>query len=200
MSLHRVDGAHTKAAGQIVIDDNFVITGVKVVEGINKEGVNKTFVQMPSYQTQTGEYSTYANPITTDMHNKIQNKILTAYELLPVYRGIRFGELGDKENVAQYFNQNNSFAEKLMDVLDAEGIEYNAKITGTTTLAIKSEDKERVDKFKNDISEAFKNEREAKRIEKKQSISERLTQAKKIAEKHNEHKPDDIKKHKEQEL
>ena len=174
VSLHGIEnGGKTKAAGQIVIDDNFVITGVKVVEG--KE--QKNFVQMPSYQTQTGEYAQYANAITTDMHEKIQDKVLSSYEKLPVYKGVRFAELGDKENVAQYFKQNNSFADKLMNQLDMVGIAYHARIAENTTISVKSEDKGAVDKIRENLTAALKAEREGGSKE-KPSVMEGLSKAK----------------------
>ncbi len=77
-----------KAAGQIVIDNAFVIKGVKVTEGTVKvkgeDGVErsekKNFVNMPSYQTSSGDYSQYVHPITKECYDKINSCVIAAYQ------------------------------------------------------------------------------------------------------------------------
>ena len=82
VSLHNVNSENTKAAGQIVIDDCIVISGVKIKHGINADGIEKNFVSMPQYKTQTGEYNQYAHPITKDCYEKVNSAVLGAYEKL----------------------------------------------------------------------------------------------------------------------
>lgn len=59
----------------VTFDDCFVVHNVKVIEG--KSG---TFIAMPSRKTKTGEYKDVAHPINSDFRQKLQSKILDAYE------------------------------------------------------------------------------------------------------------------------
>lgn len=69
---------HIKAAGQITIDNCFVVKDVKVIETEGKP----PFVSMPSYQTNTGEYKEFAIPITKEMHEKLNKSVLEKYQTL----------------------------------------------------------------------------------------------------------------------
>lgn len=151
-----VNKGNVKASGQVVIDDCFVITGVKMMNGTNQDGVNKNFVSMPSRQTATGTYFDYAKPITTAAHDKLNKAVTGSYNLIGKveYAGCKFGELGDKANVKQSGRLNNTFAQKVMEKLDAAGIQYHAKISETTTLSVKSEDMPKL----NEVKKALVNE------------------------------------------
>mgnify|MGYP006291729225 FL=1 len=59
----------------VTFDDCFVVHNVKVIEG--KSG---TFIAMPSRKTKTGEYKDVAHPINSEFRQKLQSKILDAYE------------------------------------------------------------------------------------------------------------------------
>lgn len=165
-SLHDVNNnKYLKAAGQIVIDDAIVITGVRVTEGIvcntaedgTKTEVTKTFVNMPSYQTETGDYNQYAHPITRACYDKINKCVMSAYENIGrfTYKGVKFAELGDKNDISSITDLNNKFAEKLMAELDKREIPYHAKIAETTTLSVKSSDKELVDGTRKELKNSL---------------------------------------------
>ena len=156
-----------KAAGKIVIDDAIVVTGVKVYE-VKKDGASdtakdgtekeviKTFVGMPSYPTETDEYKQYAHPITRACYDKINSCVMAAYQNIGrfTYKGVKFAELGeDKANIGG--DMNNKFAEKLMTELEKRGIPYHAKIDkdGTTTLTVKSSDKEAAESTRKELKE-----------------------------------------------
>ncbi|MCM1062010.1 MAG: SpoVG family protein [Eubacterium sp.] len=156
---------HIKSSGQIVIDDAIVITGVRVTEATvtntaedgTKQEAKKTFVNMPSYQTETGDYNQYAHPITRACYDKINSCVMAAYENIGryTYKGVKFAELGDKQNVSSFTDLNNKFAEKLMSELDKRNIPYNAKIAETTTLSVKSADKETVDNTRKELKDSL---------------------------------------------
>lgn len=165
-SLHDVNNNdYLKASGQIVIDDVIVITGVRVTEGTVKvkdedgteRNEKKNFVNMPSYQTSTGDYAQYAHPITRECYDKINNCVMAAYQNIGryTYKGVKFAELGDKKDVSSITSLNNKFAEKLMAELDKRGIPYNAKIAETTTLSVKSADKETVESTRKELKESL---------------------------------------------
>ncbi len=145
---------YLKAMGKIVVDDGIVITGVRVTEGTVKttaeDGTQKTekktFVGMPSYSTETDEFKQYAHPITRECYDKINNVVLAAYQNMGrfTYKGVKFAELGEKENISSIGDLNNNFAEKLMAELDKRGIPYHAKIAKNevTILSVKTADYE----------------------------------------------------------
>ncbi len=103
-----------KAAGQITIDNCFVVKDVKVLESSDK----KPFVAMPSYQTQTGDYAQYALPITKDMREKVDKMVLGTFQSLGKveYTGVKYAELGGKDEIAHLNNQNNTFAKDCIAV------------------------------------------------------------------------------------
>jgi len=168
VSLHRTDNDRTKAVGQIVIDDCIVISGVKVNHGTNAAGIEKDFVGMPSYQTQTGEYNEYAHPITKECYDKVQSAVLKAYETLQKteYKGIKLSDLGEKGGVSSRYGLNNQFAERLMAELDRKGIPYSAKVTETTSLSVKSENKAALSNLEKELSTALKNAQQPKQEQK----------------------------------
>lgn len=158
-----------KAVGQIVIDDAIVVTGVRVYE-VKKDGtmddttkngtekeVTKTFVSMPSYPTETDDLKQYAHPITRACYDKINSIVLTAYQNIGrfTYKGVKFAELGEETSKIGGGDLNNKFAEKLMAELEKREIPYHAKIDkdGTTTLTVKSSDKEAAEGTRKELKE-----------------------------------------------
>lgn len=63
-----------KAFANITIDDEFVVKGLKVVEG--KKG---TFVSMPCTQGEDGKYYDDAFPITKECRDYIEDVVLEEY-------------------------------------------------------------------------------------------------------------------------
>lgn len=158
VSLHPIDDEKTKAVGQIVIDDNIVIAGVKVRHGTNADGVEKDFVSMPSYQTQTGDYNEYAHAVTKECYEKINKAVMGAYETLckTEYKGVQLAELGSKGDVSSKYGMNNAFAEKLMTELEKKGIPYSARVAETTALSVKNTDRAAVDSIQKALSADLK--------------------------------------------
>ena len=163
VSLHQVDDEKTKAVGQIVIDDNIVIAGVKVRHGTNAKGEEKDFVSMPSYQTQTGDYNEYAHAVTKECYEKINKAVMGAYETLckTEYKGVKLSELGGKGEVSSKYGMNNTFAEKLMAELEKKGIPYSARVAETTALSVKNSDRAAVDSIQKGLSATLKAEQQS---------------------------------------
>ena len=163
VSLHQVDDEKTKAVGQIVIDDNIVIAGVKVRHGTNANGEEKDFVSMPSYQTQTGDYNEYAHAVTKECYEKINKAVMGAYETLckTEYKGVKLSELGGKGEVSSKYGMNNTFAEKLMAELEKKGIPYSARVAETTALSVKNSDRAAVDSIQKGLSATLKAEQQS---------------------------------------
>ncbi len=69
------DEEKLKAFASITFDNEFVVRGLKVING--KEGY---FVSMPSRKRPDGSYQDLAHPITNQMRQKIEEKILDTYE------------------------------------------------------------------------------------------------------------------------
>lgn len=128
--------------------DCFVVKDVKVMD--SEKGA---FVSMPSYQTKTGDYSQYAFPITKEFREKLDKSVLSAYQSLGKveYKGVKYAELGSKDDIAHLAKQNNAFSEKLMSDLDKAGVKYQAKIEDTTTISVNKADKAKLDSIKSEL-------------------------------------------------
>jgi len=63
-----------RAMVSITIDECFVVTGLKIIEG--SKGL---FVSMPSRKTADGEYKDVCFPVTKDTREAMQEQILAAY-------------------------------------------------------------------------------------------------------------------------
>ncbi len=66
----------TRGYATVMINDSFMIKGVKVTEG--KNGL---FVQMPNYRKNNGEYADIAFPITKQMREKLNAAVMESYQL-----------------------------------------------------------------------------------------------------------------------
>lgn len=63
-----------RAMASITIDECFVVTGLKIIEG--SKGL---FVSMPSRKTADGEYKDICFPTSKDTRDAIQEQILAEY-------------------------------------------------------------------------------------------------------------------------
>lgn len=73
--LHRYDGdSKTKAFADIAIGD-FIIKGLRVVEG--KNGL---FLSMPREKSKDGKWYDSVYPSTKEAHQNLQDIVLQAYE------------------------------------------------------------------------------------------------------------------------
>lgn len=160
VSLHAVNGtSKVVAAGQVKIDNCFVIKDVKVIKPDDKP----EFASMPSYQNQNGKYVDVANPITTAMHEKLNEEVINKFKALEEvkYRGVKYAELGDKSEIAALPKQNNKYAEKLMNELDKAGVVYQARIGSKsgTTISVNAADKPRLDSIHKELQKALNPEK-----------------------------------------
>lgn len=64
-----------KAVVSITIDEEFVVHGIKIIEG--EKGL---FIAMPSRKAADGEYRDIAHPINSGTRERIQKLILEKYE------------------------------------------------------------------------------------------------------------------------
>jgi stage V sporulation protein G len=72
-----VDDGKLKATLSATFDDEFVVKGIKVIEGRN--GV---FVAMPSRRKENGEFDDIAHPINKGFRTKLQATVLEEYHRL----------------------------------------------------------------------------------------------------------------------
>ena len=156
IKLREVDNSKfIKAAGQVTVDDCFVIKDVKVVKPAGKP----EFPSMPTYQNSRGEYVEIANPITTPMYEKIKDGVLDKFKKMEKveYRGEKYESLGnkDKGEITELRNQNNAYAEKLMTKLDAAKIPYHARIGSKsgTTISVNIANKPMLDTLNKQLKE-----------------------------------------------
>lgn len=138
VSLRQANGEHVRATGQITINDSFVVSNVKVVDG--GKGL---FVSMPSYQDQYGDYHDIAFPVKKDVRMQLDNAVLGKYnDFFAERRGVAISDLGEKGEISYNNGLNRKFAEKVMAELDARGIKYAAKTLDTTSIAVAKKDVE----------------------------------------------------------
>ncbi len=64
-----------KAFANITFDDCFVVSGLKVIKG--DKGL---FVSMPSRKLKDGTFKDIAHPLDNETRQKIEAKVLAAYE------------------------------------------------------------------------------------------------------------------------
>ena len=156
VSLHTVSGSSSVvAAGQVKIDDCFVIKDVKVIKPADKP----EFASMPSYQNQNGKYVDIANPITTAMHKTMNETVIDKFKAMEQvqYRVVKYAELGDKSEIAALPKQNNKYAKKLMSELDKAGVVYQARIGSNsgTTISVNAADKPKFDNIHKELQKAL---------------------------------------------
>jgi len=64
-----------KAIVSVTIDDCLAVHDIKIIEANGK-----TFVAMPNRKDENGVYRDITHPIHSDFRNKLETKILRAYE------------------------------------------------------------------------------------------------------------------------
>ena len=65
-----------KAFANVTFDDEFVVRGLKVIEG--NTGY---FVSMPSRRRPDGTYQDIAHPINNEMRDRLEGAVMEAYEV-----------------------------------------------------------------------------------------------------------------------
>jgi stage V sporulation protein G len=63
-----------KAFANVTLDGEFVVRGVKVIQG-----ANGYFVSMPSRRRSDGTYQDICHPVNVDMRKKMETAVLDAY-------------------------------------------------------------------------------------------------------------------------
>lgn len=63
-----------KADAQVVLDDEFVVKGIKVIESDEK-----TFIAMPDKKDKAGRYHEVCHPINKEFREKLSDAILEKY-------------------------------------------------------------------------------------------------------------------------
>ena len=69
------EDAKLKAFASITLDDLFVIRGLKIIEGAK----DHLFVAMPSRKRPDGKHQDIAHPITQEMREYLERKVLAEY-------------------------------------------------------------------------------------------------------------------------
>ena len=69
-----INAEKLKAYATACFDDNFLITGIRVID--SKNGM---FVAMPSRRKKSGEFTDVCFPVTREMRERISKEVLEAY-------------------------------------------------------------------------------------------------------------------------
>jgi len=127
----REDG-NFKAACQVVLNDSFVITDIKVMDG--KKGL---FAAMPSKQDEFGEDRNIAHTITSDFNAVLQAAVIEKYnaEKESIIGNTHKTALGNKENL-RAFKLNAKFSEKVGGQLNEAGIKWSGEANKDGTINI----------------------------------------------------------------
>lgn len=64
-----------KAFVSITFDDEFVVRGLKVIQGSGR-----MFIAMPARKRKDGTFQDIAHPINSQMRNYLHDRVLAAYE------------------------------------------------------------------------------------------------------------------------
>ena len=92
-----VEVERLKAYVSIVLDDCFLVSDLKVIQGPN--GV---FVSMPSKRKKNGEFKDIAHPLNRETRERMERKILSEYEKIRTEpAGSRADEATEEEPVQQ---------------------------------------------------------------------------------------------------
>jgi len=76
VKIHLVNSdSKVKAVISLVFENALVIHGIKVIEG--SAGM---FVAMPSRKTKENEYKDIVHPITNELRQRLQEKVLESYQ------------------------------------------------------------------------------------------------------------------------
>ena len=92
-----VEEERLKAYVSIVLDDCFLVSDLKVIQGPN--GV---FVSMPSKRKKNGEFKDIAHPLNRETRERMEKKILSEYEKIrtePI--ASRIEDAGEEEPLQQ---------------------------------------------------------------------------------------------------
>jgi len=74
--VHRLEGdGSLKAFADVVIDEQLLVTGLRVVHG--KKGL---FVSMPRQESKQGKWFDIVKPLTKEMHAELTRTVLAAYQ------------------------------------------------------------------------------------------------------------------------
>lgn len=92
-----VEEERLKAYVSIVLDDCFLVSDLKVIQGPN--GV---FVSMPSKRKKNGEFKDIAHPLNRETRERMERKILSEYEKIRTEPTVsRIEDAGEEEPVQQ---------------------------------------------------------------------------------------------------
>jgi len=69
-----VDEEKLKAFVSIIIDDCFVVSDIKVINGISG-----LFISMPSKKRKNGTFRDIAHPLNSETRRRIEEKVLASY-------------------------------------------------------------------------------------------------------------------------
>lgn len=75
VNVRLVDINRVKAICSVTFDDEFVVHGIKLVEGDGG-----LFIAMPSRKLPSGVYKDVAHPINNGTRTKLQDAVITEYE------------------------------------------------------------------------------------------------------------------------
>ena len=75
VKIYPMDEDKLKAFVSIVLDDEFIINDIKIIQGSER-----LFVSMPSKKRKDGNFKDIAHPIRKETREEMENIIFAAYE------------------------------------------------------------------------------------------------------------------------
>lgn len=91
-----VEEERLKAYVSIVLDDCFLVSDLKVIQGPN--GV---FVSMPSKRKKNGEFKDIAHPLNRETRERMEQRILSEYQKIRTEPAGTGGDVGIEEEPMQ---------------------------------------------------------------------------------------------------
>ena len=74
VKVFKLDTEPLVGSAQVVFDDEFVVTGIKIIKS-----KNSTFIAMPDKKDKDGKYHEVCHPISKECREKISEAVLSEY-------------------------------------------------------------------------------------------------------------------------
>lgn len=132
------------AYGSMKLNDEFVVNGITVREGVNKEnGEILKFISMPSRQDENGEWWSIVRPINEETKSAVNKYGLISYGNIASEQigNISYKEMKENNEELSYFrHQNVDYAKKIGGVLNDMNVKWSGRIESNSVLMAVSAD------------------------------------------------------------
>lgn len=91
VSLYENPESNIKGYATLNMNQGFYISGIRIIEGQDKEGNSKLFVSMPSYKNRDEEYKDICHVVTAECREAVNQVVMQEYQ----------AQVAEKEKIKQ---------------------------------------------------------------------------------------------------